>query len=122
MTKFVSLLMIFLIVIQTQSVTILQTFYNYNTSYFSSKCENKPRLQLKCNGKCQLNKSISKLTQPKSKSKHVINVISFEYLKAILSPLPRYFKRCKKNYIPFLAKKTTSPIFFIFCPPKINII
>lgn len=120
MIKAVSFFMIFLLVIQTQSISILQTAYNFNTEYFISKCENKAKPQLKCNGKCQLTKSISKLTSPVAKSQSTVFVFSFEYLKSASYPIKIKAIIEKKSFRAYISKKISIVFFDIIIPPKIN--
>lgn len=119
MMRIISSFMIFLIVIQTQSISILQTAYQINTAYFISKCENKAKPQLKCNGKCHLSKSISKLATPVSETKNPVFVFSFEYLKSITYVINLKVKTKAKSFPNYISKKIQSLLFEILVPPKV---
>lgn len=119
MMRIISSFMIFLIVIQTQSISILQTAYQFNTAYFISKCENKAKPQLKCNGKCHLSKSISKLTAPVASSKSAFFVFSFEYLKSTTYTINLKSNSRAKSFPNYISKKIQSLLFEILVPPKV---
>ena len=118
---FVSWMLIFLLSVNIGCVTILKTAYEANISYFVDNfCVNKEKPKMKCNGKCHLKKTISKLTNSSIEAKkNIIPInISIEFINTpqniIFKPtafflyITRFFLQSSYNF-SFIRSLTKPP-------------
>lgn len=83
--KAASTLLIFLLLVNVCAISIVKFGYESNKAYFTEKfCVNKAKPQMKCQGKCHLNKTLKKIDSNQNKDKSAQNLsISFEYLPTV---------------------------------------
>lgn len=78
--KTVSIVLLFLLVVNICSISIIDRIYYANIQYFTKNfCINKSKPLLKCNGKCHLKKVIKNVNSSSKKSNFSIN-ITLEFL------------------------------------------
>ncbi len=115
------LTMALLVAFAAQTFNRSAIVFNYytNTAAFEKACENKPRPQLKCHGKCQLMKKL-KAEEKKDRQNPERKAEKNEYFlnagyAAVCCPATNH----KITYQQFTPAATTSRSFAIFHPPAL---
>ena len=104
---------------QTFNRSVLVLNYYTNTAAFEKACENKPRPQLKCHGKCQLMKKL-KAEEKKDRQNPERKAEKNEYFlnadnAAVCCPAANH----KITYQQFTPAAIRSRSFAIFHPPAL---
>lgn len=105
-----ALFLAFLIVIHINSLAVLQLVYENNAEYFTKNfCVNVDKPAMKCNGKCHLTKTISKILKSQKEQPKVLNISQFFMTCSVIFVANIDFKLNDTNY-----RETTTFYFFNF--------
>ena len=116
---------LFLVVILLLQCSIkmgIVTYYHLNKEYITANfCENKAKPNMKCNGKCYLNKKIKAQEQTENKVpsllKDIKEVLLFVTYYSIHLPSIDY-KPMNSTHRTYLDKEYSAPVAGIFQPPQ----
>lgn len=118
----ITILLLSAFFMQTFSRVFLVADYITNTKVYIENCINKKKVQLQCNGKCQLGKKVEK--EEKESQNNPVKKIEnkFEVLssKSFFSSLLFIDLKNTKNINGFyLCNTIASPSFDFFQPPRV---
>lgn len=118
-----TILLMFLLLVQTFSKGVWELNYQLNKAYVTENlCVNKSRPQLHCNGKCQLAK---KLAEEENNSKasgtasSKSNTIDVFFRQDIEAPVLTLADGLQKHYAVYILKPCHSTTNAVFHPPLV---
>ncbi|MCE9538498.1 MAG: hypothetical protein K8R85_04665 [Bacteroidetes bacterium] len=120
MTRFISILLLTGILLQTFSKVVIFVNYEINKEYITKKyCENKNKPKMHCNGKChmvkQLNEEDKKENSPLNNLKEKFEVQLFSQDRK--TTLFEIYLTGENTFSAFQLSKTSNPSFSVFHPP-----
>jgi hypothetical protein len=120
MKRFLPILMLSAIVMQTFSTLIIIANYEINKSYITQNfCENKNKPKMNCNGQCHLNKQLQKQEKNENAPANPIKEKTQIQLFCQSNVFGYMNSYSEKNiYAPYSEKEISSPFSSLFHPPQ----
>ena len=120
MTKWSSILFLLIFTANAMSIAVMGIWYMNNQDYFTDNfCINKEKVEMKCNGRCHLQKQFSETPEKKSKEQVSVPVLELEFMSlSHATILPRvssaniqhHFRGINLHYYPpFLFTEERPP-------------
>jgi hypothetical protein len=122
MKAFAALFLVVVFLLQCSMKMGIVAYYHFNKEYITANfCENKANVNMKCNGKCYLNKKIKAQEQQENKVpsllKEIKEVTLFVSHYSISLPANDTIPR-GSVHMAYLDKSYSSPVAGIFQPPQ----
>jgi hypothetical protein len=122
--QLVAILLITGVLMQSMSKYMVQLDYLINKDYIAKNlCENRNKPQMKCCGKCHLNKQLNKTENDNSKGKTVQRFSSFEFYASNYSdnfyPKPVFITSVEISTGFVTDQYSYRPLTGVFHPPQV---